>query len=405
MQKLNQASGYRSRYKTILLLLAGLLLWQIGWGQRQTRQISKEIVVPNNVVVKTRGPEEVHFMGNGTVNIWREDGKQKLSAAERSPVIYELDQRLVVQSWEEDKVKQVVEVTAACATPAKTKALLDALRVSLHLNVLNEVEIGCELNIDRFMIENGWFRADNNTVELDDGQVFQIEYLALASVLYIPRQATFRLKSEWTIIEMGEHLGPVEVSMHGGQFRAKELASLEADFSSTQVQIGKVGEGELLLRAVQCELGIVDRLELSSSISTIEIGQADTLIVENLLSDELQVADAAMLLVDNARFSELGIESLGQLAKLNGRNTNFRLRGGPYEELLVDNELANVELQLNTRFNYRLELETGEQGKLILPSQALLVTEEGRRKIYSIGTGTDQRILKLNCQECEIRID
>ena len=310
-----------------------------------------------------------------------------------------------VQSWEENKVKQVVEVTVACPSPGETEALLDALAVSLQLNRVNEVTIGCELNIDRFMIENGWLKPDKNTIELDDGRVFNIVYLSLSSKLYIPRQATFKLKSEWTSIGMSDHIGPVNINMHGGTFKANRLTDLKANFSSTQLEITHLKRGDLQLQAIRGSLGTVERLELSSSISTIEIGKVDTLIAENLLSDNIQLGEAGRLQLDDARFAELGIRSLTQSANLNGRNTNLSLTGGEFQELTMDNELAVVDVQLNSKVCYLLEVVANAPEKITLPAGIKLLEQNGQRKIYRIGTGDSPRTLKLNCQGCEIKIE
>ena len=312
-----------SIYNSFGLLFLFLLNSQEGFSQHVARTIEKEIPVSENINIKTKGPQSFRVTGVGAINARQIGGRYIVSGKKSTPYVYVIHKSLEINSWNKQSIKQVANIKVESKNKSYTEELLSNLEFDLHENASHSVVVDCEMNIAKFQIHNSWFGQDKNAIILDDGTAYQVDYLEIKTTLYIPSESKLILETDQTDVSLTGHYGEVDLKMKRGSLIADSIHTLSGTCKSVLLKGSLFNSMNLDLKA--CNLNLLKGKDLSieSSISTINIGDLDQIVIHNSLNDRYTIEDVNQFEVEQSFVTDFKINNVGKSLQMDAKSATL----------------------------------------------------------------------------------
>jgi len=375
----------------------------VSFGQKTTFRLSQVLVVPQDVLIRTNGPQSVRINGRGAINTRHLEETYVVSGKDDLPYVYVIHKTLELNTWDEDQVKQEVEVSLETETPAQAAALRRALHPVLALAPGNVLSLNCELNIAQFLVNNGWFREDRNSITLTDGRVFPIKYLEIRNRFFIPKTARLDLELTRTNLILGDHSGAIKLQQSFGRVTGGCFRELTAQLTDAVVHLDDIEEANLTLSNSELRLSQVGRLNLSSSLSNIETDSIGHLFLNKSVSDHMSFHQVGIGNAAAVFFSTLTIGKLQQGWQLSGKRANLSVRevNEGLHSFQVDNQDGSVRFPLSDLSGYQLWCEAPTKNSYQLPTLLAGLPTHKTTAYYESGTTDSPSIIRLGGQRSE----
>lgn len=399
----HQALPYR-KVGLALLLLCSIII--NGNAQKVKKTYVNEIVVSSNVVIKTTGPQSVNVTGKGAINTRQSGNRYIVSGRDSEPYIYVINKTLTINTWQYDKIKQVVEVRLECENQTQVQSLFDALRIQLKEDAAGQVMINCEMNIAQFKIYNSFFGDDDNKVILTDGKEYKVKYLELTTSLFIPENSKLILDSNRTDIKVGNHNGEIDLTMKRGSFIAKKINTLNANLETVKVDIQQLLSGDLIIKNTKLKLAEAKRLQLRTSLSTINIAKSKTLLIDESVNDKYIIKNLDDMIVEESLFSEYKISMVNSTLEMKTKNNDIVVDGfgKNASRVSIKNQNGVVQLDLDNLISYKLSCNQISQSTYKLPDKLDRLVSQQDGALYSWGIDPYQSSIDIDCKQCEVTI-
>lgn len=394
-------------YKTIVCTLVLLCLFIMNSNaQKVTKTFEKEIEVSDNTIIKTLGPQSVNPTGNGAINTRQSGNKYIISGKYSKPYIYVINKTLKVNTWQQNKVKQVTKVTLECENTTQNQKLLNALKIELKKDNANQITINSEMNIQHFKIYNSFFGKDDNSVILTNGKTYKIKYLELTTTLFIPEKSNLVLSTKGTAISLDNHTGKIDLTMNKGNLIAKNINILNANFININAKINQITNAKISLKNVDLTLNESNKLELKSAISTISIKKLNTLLITESVNDRFKIDTVDDIIVAKSVFSNYKISLINNTIKANAKNSDITVTSFNETVTSIDiqNQNASVQLDLKGLDNYKLVFNDKTQNKHQLPDKLKMLNPDLNQLLYTFGSKPYTTNITFKCKYCDVTI-
>ena len=408
--KKNMKSRVRKRafdYRLILLIVLFLLAFSTaGDGQGVQHKIEREIPFSSEGRIKINGPESVRVTGNGTIFTQKVGDQYIVSRKSNAPNIYVIDKKLILNTWDKQAIKQVSTITLSCKTTEQENELIKALTIGLTENTAGIVEIECELNIDKFQVENGWFTAENNHIILGNGKIYPINYLSISTKLYLPTNSQVDITTEETDIVFGQHEGSLRINATGGSFTAAGINRLEGSVKFVDINIEHLKNATLEMQSSNLQANVVNQLQLKSASSTIEVDYIEELDIHKSMNDQFHLESVNSASVRNSIFSNYSLgrccESLEMTLK--SGDVDIKALAHSLKHAIIKNTNAKIQIDIGRLEDYSLAVNSFNQSKFVLPDNLFLEKSEGQIKTYTFGLQPQKTKLQIDCIHCDVKI-
>ena len=399
----NQELSYKKIASTFLLVC---LLILSGNAQKVTKTFEKEIEVSANTIIKISGPQSIHPTGKGAINTRQSGNKYIISGKASKPYIYVINKTLKINTWQQNKVKQVVEVILECENKTQNQNLLSTLKIELKKNAAGQIIIDSEMNIQHFKIYNSFFGKDDNAVILTNGKTYKIKYLELATSLFIPEKSNLILNTQGTTINLDNHKGTINLTMDKGNLIAKKMNALTANLKNVNAKIHQITNATMSLKNVTLTLNEVSELELKSAISSINIRKLNTLLINESINDQFTIDTVNNILVTKSFFSDYKISSVNNTIEVNAKNSDITVNSFDKKVTSIDiqNQNALVQLGLKNLDNYKLALNNKTQNRYYLPDKIKELHPTLNQLQYAVGTAPYATNISFKCKHCDVTI-
>lgn len=373
-------------------------------GQRIQHTIEREIPLSDESRIKINGPESVRITGVGTICTRQVGDKYIVSRKSSTPDIYNIDKKLIINTWDKKAIKQVSTLSFSCKTTAQEKQLKEALAINLVENAAGTVEVDCELNIDKFQLENGWFTTENNHIILDNGKVYPINYLSISTMLYLPSNGQVTIDSEENDIVVDRLEGELEIDVVGGSLTAKEISKLKGNISFAEINVEQIGSATLELQNTKLKANSIHQLKLESAISKVEIKTIEKLEVTKSLNDHFYLETVQAIKVTNSIYSNYNLASCNESLEmtLKGGDVDIKNYGPLLKFAIIKNRNAKIQIDLESLESYSLTINSFDQSKYSLPNNFVLIKTEDEANYYKLGSNPEQTIMQIDCIHCEV---
>ena len=399
----NQALPYRR----VGLALAFLCLISInGNAQKVKKTYVNEIVVSPNVVIKTSGPQSINVTGKGAINTRQSGNQYIVSGRDSEPYIYVINKTLKINTWQYDKIKQVVEIKLECENQTQAQSLFNALKIQLKEDAAGQVIVNCEMNIQQFKIYNSFFGDDDNKVILTDGKEYKVKYLELTTTLFIPESSKLILNTQRSNINVGSHNGEIDLEMKRGSFIAKRVNRLTANLETVKVDIEQLLSGKLIVKNSILKFLEADELHMKSSLSTVSIAKSNTLVINRSLNDKYIINNVNDVMVEESLFSEYKISMVNGTLEMKTKNNDIVVDGFSKNasRVFVKNRNGVVQLGLESLGSYKLTCNWVTQNTYELPSGLDRLVFTQNQGQYASGNKPYQAQVDIECKQCDILV-
>lgn len=394
-------------YKWILTTLFLVVFWiPITSGQRVTLTLSQEIEVPKGTTIITSGPQSERINGRGAINSRHLHKKFVVSGKDALPYVFVIHKTLAINSWQHQRVKQLVTVVIEADTPAQTDALSKALKPVLYLDPTNQLRVNCSLNIEQFTLNNGWFREDKNSITLTDGRTFPVKYLEISNHLFVPATSPLQLDLNRTFLTLGDHQGNIELKMKQGYITTACLQQLSADITDAEVRIDAIRKANLALTNSQARLAKAEELYLTSSLSVVQIDSVGQLQISKTLSDDLTLGHVGGGLIEKSAFSDIRIDYLQNALHFSGKGSELAVVGvaDSLREFQVVSQDGSVQFPLQVLPAATLRCDGLNENSFQFPVKLQIPKARNNFITYQWGTTKNSTNVRLSGQRCVFRL-
>ena len=212
---------------------------------------------------------------------------------------------IVINKWDKNVFDLKVTVDVRTKSESKTQKVLDAIEIDIS---------------DR--ISSGELSVQTDIGSISGNSSFTINY-----EISMPKTNPMRVNNSFGHVDIGSHIGDLDITVKHGQFRAEDLqfADIRIEFSGSRCEIETLKKGKLDLRHSKLSVEELGDVDISSQFSDVEIEQAGNLVMDGKYgSIELETVNT---LTGDIQFAGVDIEYLGEALNLRAKHGD-RIQAG-----------------------------------------------------------------------------
>lgn len=369
-----KATTIKTMWKTLLLSVAMLNTYAVSAGPNKdsslTRKENKDFSVGNTVLV----------------DIQNKYGE------------------VIIHTWNEDKVRVEVSITAHGKDKDKAEKMLERVEMQWE-KVGDEVRVHTLFDQNTSPMKELWKNITDQATALLNESKIEVDYN-----IYLPKQAQLLIDNKYGDVYLGDVTGVIEVNLSHGTLQATNLPNqtkLVLNFGNAIIK--SLGESYIEVKGGTVDVETVQGLELNSTVSEIHIDEVKELQL-NSRNDRIFIDEAAVI-NGKGLFSKVKMGVLSNGANLDLKYGNFnvdRVKAG-FNSVNITSSSTDILLTVEEMAAFDLDV-TALQEKLQLPKNnttALSSSEEGKftTKKLSVGAiGKQAGKIAINANGGEVDI-
>lgn len=283
-----------------------------------------------------------------------------------------------VESWDKDSVRIEVQIRAISDKGTWRNMMLD------YIDVEFAATSGFVIAETTWKEGASFWRKKTYQVAKGLGS----DRIEVNYVVHLPKTMPLEIENTFGNVFMSSHSGDLEVEVHHGDFRARNLVSLqELNIRYGKAKINRVDKGEIELSSgSSLDLKEAGELMLSSSSSDVEIDEVDVLNITSR-HDDISLNRPSIV---NGSFSltDLRIHHLEKGLKANCKFGTVRIQdiGEEVERIDIEGNKTDIIINIPPDFAGRFHIDVDDEESITYPDDMYIVSK---------GVGEDKR-LKLN---------
>lgn len=432
------------------ILLFSLLLSFGLHANESSKVIVKEISVNQETTIKTSGPRIPLIHVNGTISSNTERGYYTLKGRSEE-LILRINKTYNIHTWEENKVKQVVNITVRAASTEIEQKIIAALEEDLKTSPDNSLDLSGFMGLNQISIKNSWLKKSNdNTITLNKGQSYKFEYLELSSELYIPKKSNLEIDTEYTDIRLGNFEGKLELKLKDGALSSPFINKLNSQISTSKINVTEIRDAtisanrstieidktaSLSIGKIEQTVGCMNNVFIenrgsfnsinfsgrekakNSSLNKYYLKTLDDLDVYSSLNDKIQIESIGIIRLRDVSFSDFEISTLEKSIEgiiKYGEINIFEIKNDDFKKIELESAYSSLRISGGNIENVEVEIQqtqkedqafldglSDNEMNMNVSSDYKLISETDNKEfIYSKGTG--KKKIYLVCNRCDL---
>ncbi len=392
-----------------LSLSFSLLIISIGVHNAQVLEkvYTSEIDISKNAKIFVNGPKNFDIEGHGTLSISSEDQKYVIKGKDWKPIV-KIDQDFKINTWDESKVKQLIQLKVETVNPNQGQELLKKLQLTLEENAAGIVNINCNLGMEKIEIVNGFFRKDRTTLSLKDGSSYDIKKLEVSATLFIPKTNDLELDLRFISTTLGEHTGKVKARLNNAGFNSESVNELDLKIAFSTVRLQEINQLKLDSESSQLSIKNIDKLQATSSFSKYILGSVDQLILEKSSSDNFSIKEVKDIRSTASTFSDFRITNLFKNLDIKANSGDIvvdYIKQG-FEKIQLNNSFSTISLGVEETTDYTIEVFNNPFTSYDYPKGLIETKKEDDTGAYLLkGNKSKAGIIQIRCESCKVLFD
>jgi len=405
-----------------ILLFCFALNYSTGYAQI-SKTFVEEIEVASSVTLVSNVPASIGISISGTMSSNNTKSRYSVNGKNneiRLNILKDLD----IETWDKNIIKQETSVTIKAATNEAAKMVMEQLQLELKKGSDKRIVVDCNLNIDRFIMKNGFFRTDNCEIELDNGRTYTIEYLELETRLSIPKSINVALiGNKHSTIRLGELDGDLDLELKYAEVFGTNVRNLRAslrscynvffneveaaDISSSnsyvkidEVKSIKIGDQSL---NDACDLPHLRSQRSNSAQTKYQLGTVKVLSVNDSANDEIIIDEVEEMNVKNTSYTNFQIYRLTTSLLFNAKSSDLIISkiSKNFSQIEINNSLSTIDLTVDKGANYTLNLDRNNYIEGFNNNLTKVEQNENGKDVYKVGEGGEGGLISLSCDRCK----
>jgi len=308
-------------------------------------------------------------------------------------------------TWDKEVIKRVIVVKIDPIDSQEANKFIDNLEFSdlkpekgiIHINLNSGVRM-------IHAKKNQW------TVEMADGQEFNMNAYNIKITLFIPENIELRLKSNLSTISIGNLGSKAFMDLRSVQLKANRINELNLKATNSTLQFNELKK--LMIQAKHCELSCssIHAASInSSSFSEYDIKQAGDLEIVDSKEDTFTISSAKDITCNKSIFTDYYITNLLNKLLISSENGNVFIEDldPDFSEVWISNSFSIIKIGSSKVSDLLINTRT-QLSKYYLSDeiQTLLQKEELDYTIgrYYKGSQNSRHVINIDCKQCEINL-
>lgn len=367
-----------------------------------------EFEISENAVIHLNGPRNFNMEGHGTMSFGTEENNYVVKGKDWKPVL-KIDQDFQINTWEDKKIKQVVEVKLLMADQAKGKELLEKLNVIPKEHATGNLEVDCSLNIKHFKIVNGFLRKDRSTIELNDGSIYPILKLEIKASVTVPKTNTLKVNLKYMNTTIQEHEGKIQGEITGGTLEAKKLQFLNAKFNLVTIYIDEITEFRVMSTQSKFNLGKVRKMMTMSSLSKYNIQKVDTLLISHSETEKYTIRTVKRIVSSGSTFTDFHIDKVQDFLDIRAGSGDIFIDhiSSGFRRVALSNHFSTIRLGLQNNENYIITNYKNLFTSYKYPDGLVPIKYKQQQLTKSLLMGNKDKAgqIEIQCESCKVFFD
>jgi hypothetical protein len=309
------------------------------------------------------------------LNLWAYNDDTKLTKtitkAYKVPLNVQLELRnkygaITVNTWKKDSVKAKIEITAFGKNEATVSKELDRVEIEF---VNNRDYLLMETILDR---KSGFFTELWNNIGDYSKNLLSKNQLEINYTVFIPESADLVIINRYGDVFTYGIKGDLEVTLAHGSLRSDVIEQGKLDLSFSSARIREFKRGSFISKAVDAEIYVAGRLDMTTSSSEITVDDAEFLKLDSQ-SDKKITIKKADIVRGTTRFSNISMRTITNALDL---DMNYgELKMAPVMPGFNSITIHSKSTDIRIAFDESIYLDTNIEAKeeyLILPEDANL---------------------------------
>jgi len=394
-------------------------------------QVSKtyiqELEVDENTTIVTNVPTSINQYTNGTMTCNNTKDRYAING-KHGDVRLNIFKDLNIDTWDKQIIKQEVVITVKASSASMEQEILEAFKIKLKKGADRRVKIDCNLNLSEFRMENGFFKADDCQIKLDNGKKFNVDYIGIECSLSIPKQVNLEIKGYRNVtVRIGDLEGDLDLDLNTAEVYGTKVRRLKGNLkscynvifdtvasasisaSNSYVQIENIGGVSIGAERLQlaCDLPNAYSRKTHSYQTKYRFGTVGHIDIHGSANDEFIAKEVGALEVKSARFTSFKFDRLNVSMNLTAKNSDISigLISKDFLEININNTLSNIDLKVEEGANYTLNLDREKYLECDMDEKLFKVKNvDGAKETYIIGDGSGEAVVNVNCDKCQLDI-
>ena len=427
ISNLQIARKLSSKFNRVLSLSLVFLFFITHTEAQVSRTYIQELEVNENVTVVTNVPTSINQHCNGTMT-WNNTYDRYTVSGKDDEVRLNILKDLNIDTWDKQVIKQEVIISVKASDNVIEQELLDAIKIKLKLGSDKRVKIDCNLNLSEFRMENGFFKADDCQIKLDNGSKFDINYIEIECSLSIPKKVNLEIKGQRNVtVRIGDLEGDLDLDLNTAEVYGTKVRRLKGNLkscynvifdtvasasissSNSYVKIENLGGISIGAERLQpaCDLPNAYSRKTHSYQTKYSFGTVGHIDIHGSANDEFIAKEVGALEVKSARFTSFKFDRLNVSMDLTAKNSDISvgLISKKFLAINVNNTLSNIDFKVEEGANYTLNLDREKYLECDMDAKLLKVKNvEGAKESYTMGDGSGEAVINVNCDKCQFGI-
>jgi len=411
----------------VYITLIFSLFLSINLNAQSAKIFEKEVAVSPGVHIETNVPTSFWLESQGTMMcdntndkfiVTGKNGDQRLN----------INKEFNIHTWDKQVVRQEVKFVADLEDNDAAKSLLTALSINFENNADGTLVIDANINIEKFLLKNGFLRDDEFTVILENGEQHKVNRLEIESTLYIPIDANLTVEGSRNVtLRLDDIEGDLELILSYAEVFGKSVNRLKGNFNYcynavfdkvNYAEINAINSNIKMKEVKELEVGkhkISNRclapsiLKLKRSNSFQNVFSSDIVEKMNIYesaNDDFRITKVNKIDVIESAFCQFTIDELNESFNIASKNSEIKVLevSKGFEEIYMTNTLGEIYLNFEEDSNYKLRLPSENYMESnINQSIKEIESNNDKEKYYQVGTGNSGEVF-INCDRCMFTI-
>jgi len=415
------------RFKIFSLSICMLTFFANAISQ-STQVYKNKIEVKEGVNIESNLPTSLNIQINGTVTTNNTKDSYNIEG-KNGDVRLNILKDLEIETWDKNIIQQKTVVTVKAVSKDIEADFLKSLNLSLKEKVDGRVIIDANLDIEKFKMDNGFFKADDCKIKLKNGKTFDIEYLELSTFLTIPTNSNLFIKgSNFGTVRLGELNGNLDLDIKYVEVYVQSVKNLRgslrwcynvsfdkvafADLSSSNsyIYIKKLEGVNIGMQALNdaCDLPHVKHKASHSAQTKYRFGTVGLIQVNKSNNDEIFADEAEMLEVKKTKYTDFKIKRLNNAMLVDASNADIDIDeiGNKFTAIDIKNELSSIDLGFEEGASYTIQLKRNNYFEFD-PDKSFLSLKDTKedKEYFQKGDAENGGRILIDCDRCKLDID
>lgn len=312
-----------------------------------------------------------------------------------------------IHTWNQNKVKQVIELTIEPIDTTKLKELINELKsVDIKSNSKGNIELPYNLNIEKRGVINDKkikTRKGEYTIALKNGKIFTVKKFEISIVFYVPQNNELDLKSAFSNISLGNLSNKAKLNLSSVTLKANNINDLELEASFSKIWLSNVNNA--VFNTSSCESNSINitKAEILSAFSKFNFTKVGNLNIQKSSSDIFTLSEIEVITSKNTVFTSFLIGELKDLMDISSKNGDITIDkvNQSFSQINISNVFSTITIGTLSCNAFILNTNT-KFTEFKLPDDLKLLKYNETVKSFYKGSKSSNQKITINCTSCNV---